>query len=81
MAGTVPSSKNLVDGTVPSTKNLVNGTVPSSKNLLDGTSKKSGRREGQEGWDESRGGRNFPLLLLALRLGAIEKEHVAPRGG
>ena len=26
MAGTVPSSKNLVDGTVPSSKNLVDGT-------------------------------------------------------
>ena len=40
MAGTVPSSKNLVDGTVPSSKNLVDGTVPSSKNLVDGTPKK-----------------------------------------
>ena len=40
MAGTVPSSKNLVDGTVPSSKNLVDGTVQSSKNLVDGTPKK-----------------------------------------
>ena len=40
MAGTVPSSKNLVAGTVPSRKNLVAGTVPSSKNLVDGTPKK-----------------------------------------
>ena len=40
MAGTVPSSKNLVDGTVPSSKNLVAGTVQSSKNLVDGTPKK-----------------------------------------
>ena len=39
MAGTVPSSKNLVAGTVPSRKNLVAGTVPSSKNLVDGTPK------------------------------------------
>ena len=37
MAGTVTSSKNLVDDTVPSSKNLVDGTVPSSKNLVDGT--------------------------------------------
>jgi hypothetical protein len=37
LAGTVPSSKNLVDGTVLSSKNLVDGTVPSSKNLVDST--------------------------------------------
>ena len=37
MAGTGPSSKNLVDGPVPSSKNLVDGPVPSSKNLVDGT--------------------------------------------
>ena len=35
-------------GTVLSSKNLVDGTVPSSKNLVDGTSKKSGRGEGGE---------------------------------
>ena len=40
MAGTVQSSKNLVDGTVPSAKNLVEGTVSSSKTLVDGTPKK-----------------------------------------
>ena len=41
MAGTVPSSKNLVDGTVPSSKNLVDGTVPSSKNLVGDTVRSS----------------------------------------
>ena len=40
MAGTGPSSKNLVDGTVLSSKILVDGTVLFSKNLVDGTPNK-----------------------------------------
>jgi hypothetical protein len=92
LAGTVPSSKNLVDGKVPSSKNLVASTVPFSKSKSKWTAPlkkgESGRwRDGHEGVGLSRRGGwkgtgNFPLLLLSLRLGAtIEKERVAPRGG
>ena len=52
-------------GTVPTSKNLVDGSVPSGKNLVDGPLKKARRGEGGSvgGWEGAGGGvggRTFP---------------------